>query len=174
MRKHAVAYLIYAQLCFFFFLTIAIFITTAGFQNNHGLSFYGEHWDTAVPFGAGFIFCDYFLLRAANVLPKSKPPFKTISKLINILTVLLLFILLTPDTLNSFFDWSHIVDSSILFAFELSFAGWLTFVWYRDNVIWLLLSLQFIAAILAMLSQFHVIYYLSEGILFSRCFSVYC
>jgi len=85
-------------------------------SNNHGLSFYGEHWDTAVPFGAGFIFCDYFLLRAANVLPKSKPPFKTISKLINILTVLLLFILLTPDTLNSFFDWSHIVDSSILFA----------------------------------------------------------
>ena len=115
------------------------------------------------------MFCDYFLLRVANALPKVQP-YKKISLLINILTVLLLLILLTPDTLNSLFNWSHIADSSILFVFELSFASWLVICLYHDKVLLLLLVAQFFTAVLAMLSQFHVIYYLSEGILFFQLF----
>ncbi len=166
MRSRAVTNLIYAQLSFFFFLTIAILITTAGFSNNHGLSFYGEHLSTVIPFGTGFLVCDIFLLRAANALPKSQPPYKKIALLLKILAVLLLLILLTPDTLNSFFDWSHIIASFILFVFELTFAIWLTIRWYSDRLTWFLLSAQFLAGVLAMLSQFHIVYYLSEGIFF--------
>lgn len=170
MQNKAIANLVYAQFSFFFFLIIAISITTAGFQNNHGLSFYGEHLSTAFPFAAAFITCDYFLLRAADALPSNQPPHQTIARLIRILTVLLLFILLTPDTVNSFFDWSHIIDSSALFLFELSFSIWLTIYWYQDKLTWLLLLAQFLAGVLAMLSQLHLIYYLSEGILFFQLF----
>ena len=170
MRSLAVTNLIYAQLSFFFFLTIAIFITTAGFSNNHGLSFYGEHLSTVIPFGAGFVFCDFFLLRAADALPKSQPPYMKLASLFKVLAVLLLLILLTPDTVDSFFDWSHIITSLILFIFELSFATWLTIRWYSDRLIWTLLTALFLAGVLAMLSQFHVVYYLSEGILSFQLF----
>jgi hypothetical protein len=170
MRSQAITNLIYAQLSFFFFLTIAILITTAGFSNNHGLSFYGEHLSTIIPYGTGFLLCDFFLLRAADALPKSQPPFKKLASLLKILAVLLLLILLTPDTVNSFFDWSHIISSFVLFIFELSFASWLTIRWYSDRLIWLLLIAQFLTGVLAMLSQFHIVYYLSEGILFFQIF----
>lgn len=160
----------YAQSSFFFFLMIAIFITTAGFSNNHGLSFYGEHLSTAVPFGLGFVMCDFFLLRAADALPKNRQPYNKLALLIRVLTVLLIFILLTPDTVNTFFDWSHIIDSSVLFLFELCFALWLSVKWYHDRLTWLLLTIQFVAGILALLSQFHIIFYLSEGILFFQLF----
>jgi hypothetical protein len=169
-KNPVLANIVYAQLSFFLFLTIAAFMTTQGFKHNRGLSFYGEHWSTAVPYGVGFFLCVYFLLRAANALPKNKPEFKRMSILINILTILLLGVLLTPDTLNSFFNWSHIVNSSILFIYELFFAIWLTIRCYRDKLVWFLLFAQFIAGVFAMLSQFHIIYYLSEGTLFFQLF----
>jgi hypothetical protein len=165
MRKQVVTSLLLAQASFFIFLAVAVTITTAGFEYNHGLSFYGEHWSTAVPFGAGFFFCDYFLLRAANALPKDEYRLRKLSSLINILTVLLLLILLTPDTLNSFFNWSHIADSSILFFYELAFGVWLAARCFRDTFIVVLLFFLFSSGVLAMLSQFHVVVYLSEGIL---------
>lgn len=154
-----------AQASFFTFLAAAVAVTTAGFQRNHGLSFYGEHWSTAVPFGAGFFFCDYFLLRAANELPRVDPVCRRLATLINVLTVLLLFILLTPDTLDSFFNWSHIADSSMLFLYELCFGVWLYLRCHRATLTLALLALLFAAGVLAMLSQFHIVFYLSEGIL---------
>ncbi|MGD0055747.1 MAG: hypothetical protein ABSC34_09980 [Acidimicrobiales bacterium] len=165
MKKRVVNNLVLAQCSFFTFLAITIFKTTAGFKQNHGLSFYGEHWSTAVPFGAGFFFCDYFLLRAANALPKDELLYRRLSTLINILTVFLLFILLTPDTLDSFFNWSHIADSSVLFLYELGFGVWLYLRCHRDVLALVLVALLFAAGVLSMLSQFHIVYYLSEGIL---------
>jgi len=171
MQNHKVVnYLIYAQLSFFLLLAVAINMTTAGFQNNHGLSFYGEHLPTAIPFILGFVICDFFLLRACSVLAEDRPLYKNLSLLIKILAVLLILIPLTPDNLNSFFNWSHIIASTALFLFELSFATWLTARWYRDKLILLLLGAQLLASILAMLSQFGIVAYLSEGILFFQFF----
>ncbi len=170
LKNPVLGNIILAQISFFLLLTLTVFITTKGFSNNRGLSFYGEHWSTAVTYGSGFILCDYFLLRAAIALPKDKVVFKRLAILINILTVLLLGVLLTPDTLNTFFNWSHIATSTVLFLFELGFGAWLVTLIYKDWIGIGLLFLQFMAGIFALLSQFHIVYYLSEGSLFFQFF----
>ena len=170
IKNPVVINVILATLSFFALLLVTVIITTQGFKHNRGLSFYGEHWSTAVPYGSGFILCDYFLLRAANALPRKDKTFRLLYIFINILTLLLLSVLLTPDTLNSFFNWSHIIVSSVLFLFELYFAVWLSLNCYRDWIVLALLALQFLAGIFAMLSQFHYVYYLSESSLFFQFF----
>jgi hypothetical protein len=170
LKNPVLGNIVLAQVSFFLLLTLTIFITTKGFKDNRGLSFYGEHWSTAVPYGSGFILCDYFLLRAANALPNNKLVFRRLYVLINILTVMLLGVLLTPDTLNSFFNWSHITASTILFLFELGVGTWLVMQTSKYKIGIGLLGLQFLAGIFAMLSQFHIVYYLSEGSLFFQLF----
>jgi hypothetical protein len=173
VRRLAVSYLLLAQLSFFLCLAIAVFMTTAGFTRNHGLSFYGEHWSTAVPYGSGFILCDYFLILAANALPKDVRECRRLSLLLNLLAVSMLIVLLTPDTVNSFFNWSHSIASSILFLYELSFSTWLAVRCFGNAFVWLLIFLLLTAGVLALLSDFHVVLYLSEGILiFQLVFSV--
>jgi hypothetical protein len=173
MRRRVVGFLVLAQVSFFACLSVAVVMTTAGFQHNHGLSFYGEHWSTAVPYGAGFMLCDYFLLLAANALPKDDRRCRRLALLLNLLTVSLLIVLLTPDTVDSFFNWSHSIASANLFVYELSFAAWLARRCYADGVVWSLIVLQLVAAVLAMLSNFHVVPYLSEGtLIFQLIFSV--
>ncbi len=173
MRRRVVGFLVLAQVSFFCCLSVAVVMTTAGFQHNHGLSFYGEHWSTAVPYGAGFMACDYFLLLAANALPKDDRRCRRLALLLDLLTVSLLIVLLTPDTVNSFFNWSHSMASAVLFLYELGFAVWLARRCYSDALLWALIALQLIAAVMAMLSNFHVVPYLSEGtLIFQLVFSV--
>lgn len=163
---NAVRNLIYAQVSFFGFLLIAILMTPAAFDNNHGLSYYGEHKSTAIPYGLGFLLTGFFLMKAASSLPNKTRPFKKLAVGLEILVILLIGVFLTPDTLNAFFNWAHYIVAASLFIFELGLAFWLTVWWCRDWLAGWLLAVQLAAGIVAMLSQFHVIYYLSEGILF--------
>lgn len=174
MRRAVVTNLILAEANFFSFLFLAVIITTAAFQHNRGLSFYGEHWKTAVPYGAGFMVCDYFILNAASLLPRDVPSLRHLAWGLRILALLLLAVLLTPDTLNSFFNDSHEMASTVLFLFELTFAVFLARRAGMTLAAGVLMTLEATAAVLAMLSQLHVIYYLSEGILvFQLVFSTH-
>lgn len=166
--------LILAEAGFFAFLMIAVVITTAAFQHNHGLSFYGEHWNTAVPYGAGFMVCDYFLLNAAALLPRGSRELRPLSWGLRALALLLLAVLLTPDTVNSFFNDSHLVASAVLFLYELCFAGLLAYRTGATVATIVFLFVESAAAVLAMLSNLHVVFYLSEGILiFQLVFSTH-
>ena len=53
MSSAALRNLVYAQLSFFSFLVAALLLTDRGFTHNHGLSYYGEHANTIVPYGSG-------------------------------------------------------------------------------------------------------------------------
>ncbi len=161
----AVRYLLYAQLSFFGFLLIAIFMTPEAFDNNHGLSYYGEHVATAIPYGLGFLLAGFFLTKAASTLPTNPQPFKVLAKGIEVVVILMIAVFLTPDTISTFFNWAHYIAAASLFIVELGLAIWLVVGWQRDWLVVGLLAIQFMAGITAMLSQLHVIYYLSEGIL---------
>jgi hypothetical protein len=163
IKERIMRNLIYAQLSFFGFLAIAVIMTSAGFANNHGLSFYGVHYPTIVPFALGLILCDFFLLRAAAQLPRSVPPFTTLQPSLWIISALLLSILLTPDIVSPLFNTLHIAVSSLLFVFELTLGIWLVVRWDGDIFTWSLLIAQFLAGIVAMLSQLEVTHYLSQS-----------
>lgn len=174
MRRSVVTNLILAEVGFFSFLMVAVVITTAAFQRNHGLSFYGEHWRTAVPYGAGFVLCDYFLITAASLLPRDVGELRHLAWWLRVLALLLLAVLLTPDTVNSAFNDGHTVASAVLFVYELSFAGLLTYKGGLSVATGVFLVLEATSAVLATLSDLHLVYYLSEGILvFQLVFSTH-
>jgi predicted membrane channel-forming protein YqfA (hemolysin III family) len=169
-KNGVVRNLVYAQLSFFICLTGTVFITKAGFVYNHGLSFYGSHLKTVLPFGLGFVLCDIFLLRAASIMSDSKSMVKNLVPYLRILAVLLMLIILTPDSLNPLFGFMHTIASSVLFLFEISLAIWLTLRWHSDKFTWVLLVAQFLAGIVAMLSELQLSRYLSESTVFFQLF----
>jgi hypothetical protein len=168
--KQVVRNLIYAQVSFFLCLGLDVIITTKVFKNNRGLSFYGEHLYTAIPFALGFILCDLFLLKAASLLNEGGETFEGFIWPLRILALLLILIVLTPDTLNGLFNVLHIMDSSLLFLFELLFSIWLVARWHSSWLTWLLLVGQFLAGVMCGLSEFQFSRYLSEGTLVYQLF----
>jgi len=162
--------LIYAQLSFFICLAVTVFITNAGFVDNHGLSFYGAHLKTVLPFGFGLVMCDIFLLRAANTISGINSTVKSLVPYLRILAILLMLIVLTPDALNPVFGVMHTIASSALFLFEIILATWLTLHWHSDKLTWVLLIAQFLTGIVAMLSEFQISRYLSESTVFFQLF----
>ncbi len=163
MQRKVVKYLIYAQTSFFLCLLISISITSKGFSDNRGLSYYGEHLDTIVPFALGFILCDFFILKAAKLLTEVAKHLAVLTLPLQVFCILLISIVLTPDNLNGLFNVLHIVASSALFLFELIFSIWLTVKWYNSLISWILLIAQFLAGVMAGLSELHFSQYLSTS-----------
>ena len=173
MHEKAVRYLIYAQVSFFGCLLAAVFITTAGFRDNHGLSFYGVNYPSIIPFGLGLVLCTLFLLKAAAELPVRNHPFDKLQPLLRIIALLLFAILITPDTLGVWFYYVHVATASLLFSLELLVAIWLAWKWNSNIFTWTLLAVQFVAGVVALLSQAHVIRYLSQSsLIFQLVFAV--
>lgn len=170
MKRKIVKYLLFAQASFFLCLLISIFITTKGFSDNRGLSYYGEHLDTLIPFALGFCLCDFFLLKVARLLPELNKQLAVFTVPLQVLSILLISIVLTPDNLNSLFNVLHIIASSALFLFELLFSIWLIIRWHKSATSWLLLIAQFTAGIIAAMSEFQVTHFLSESSLFYQLF----
>src|SRR5262245_24645287 len=159
----AIRNLVYAQLSFFGLLLLCVALSRKGFEDNHGLSYYGEHLRTIGPYALAFIVCCAFLLRAASLVPGDGDAGR-LALCLRILVVLLLLDVATPDTLDGLFYWLHVGASAALFLFELGLAGWLVWIGRRRPLSVSLLAIQFAAGLIAMLSQLHVVELLSLGI----------
>lgn len=168
--SRALRSLIYAQLSFFGFLALATVVTTVGFTDNNGLSFYGVHYPVVIPFALGLVLCNLFLVRAAHQLPRTIPPFDKLQPALWLITLLVTLVLLTPSFVGSFFHTAHVTVSSLLFAFELLLGLWLTLYWNNNKLAWFLLTAQFVAGLVAMLSQLQIVSYLSQGSLLFQLF----
>jgi hypothetical protein len=148
---------VYAQVCFFGLLLATALLNDQGFEDNHGPSYYGEHWHTVVPYGVGLVLGAYFIWRAADDLEGR------FARGLRVIAVLLVLDLLTPDTVNSAFYWAHVLVSVALFLQELALGAELAAAaptWPRVG----LFAVQFGAGLVAMFSQLHVIGALSFGI----------
>jgi hypothetical protein len=173
MQGRIVRNLIYAQVSFFLCLIVDVFITTKAFYDNRGLSFFGEHINTAIPFAIGFILCDFFLLRAARLLPEASANFTSFTAPLKILAVLLISIVLTPDTLNGLFNILHDIASSSLFLFELLLSIWLAIRWYNTFFTWFLVTSLFLVGIATGLSELGVAGLLGVGsLVYQLIFSI--
>lgn len=165
MNTKAVRNLLYAQVSFFSCLMIAVLMTSRAFTHNYGLSFYGSNYPTVVPFALGLMLCNIFLLRATGYLPVHIPPFNKLRPLLRFIALLLLGIMLTPDSAGPIFYDIHIIVTPILFGTEMLIMLWLTAKWNGNPFTWSLLAIQFLAGAVALLSQLHVTHYLSQGTL---------
>ena len=153
--------LLLAQLAFWSCVLLCFAVTGGGLGHNHGFSVYGGRWTTILPWAIGIAAAAGLIWRAADALDSDDPP---LARCLRINVVLLVFILLTPDSIDQFFYVAHIVASVALFLFQAIVGLWLV-LRTRSNLAAQLYVVQIAAGLVAGASQAQWIGLLSPGIL---------
>ncbi len=116
-------YIVYSQGCFYLGLLICTILKPKGLTINQGISYYGVFWLTIVPYCFGLLGGAYFCWRYA--LQLKKPDLWLVRYTFVAMSLLIIGVALTPDTLGRFIDDLHVTCGSILFVLQLLFSGWL-------------------------------------------------
>jgi len=153
--------LVHAQLAFWTCVVLCFAVTGGGLGHNRGFSVYGGRWTTILPWAVGIAAAAVLIWRAADALAEDDPP---LGRCLHINVVLLVFILLTPDSIDQFFYVAHIVASVALFLFQAIVGLWLV-MRTPSSLILQLYTLQIAAGLVAGASQAQWIGLLSPGIL---------
>jgi hypothetical protein len=153
--------LLWAQIVFWTCVGVCFVVTGGGLGHNHGFSVYGGRWTTVLPWALGITGAAALIWRAADSLRADDP---ALARCLRVNVVLLVFILLTPDTIDRFFYIAHIVASVALFLFQAIVGLWLV-VRTRSSIVLQLYVLQIAAGLVAGASQAQWIGLLSPGIL---------
>lgn len=132
-------------------------------RNEGGVSNFGVHARTVLPYTLGFGGSGLLLIRAAVSLPKHAAHYKTMRRLLAILSSLLLLVLVTtyPYKLNRLLDDLHIFVAQLFFVFELIMSLWLALKLSRNVGNNALLLLQITGSGLALITLFgflHVLF----------------
>ena len=152
--------LVRAQLLFWTCVGLCVVVTGGGLGHNHGFSVYGGRWTTALPWGVGITGAAVLIWRAADALAHEDP---ALARCLRANVVLLLSILLTPDSIDQAFYVAHIVASVALFLFQAIVGLWLVFR-TRSNLVLQVYVVQIAAGLVAGASQAQWIGFLSPGI----------
>jgi hypothetical protein len=134
-------------------------VTGGGLGDNHGFSVYGGRWTTILPWAIGIAAAAMLIWRAAGALADDDPP---LARCLRVNVFLLVFILLTPDSIDQFSYDAHIVGSVALFLYQAIVGLWLV-VRTRSNLVLQLYAVQIAAGLVAGASQAQWIGLLSPG-----------
>ncbi|MBE3009420.1 hypothetical protein IL992_09440 [Microbispora sp. NEAU-D428] len=104
-----------------------------GLAVNHGMSYYGVHWQTVLPYAAGLAGAALFTHRALRDAAARTPSPARLRRMADSFVVLLAGIVLTPYTLGGVVDWAHRGLGAALFVLQLLLAGRLV-AWAHGDV----------------------------------------
>lgn len=152
MANEVVRYLKYSQVSFFGLLVVCFVLEPTVITSNLGISYYGNHKLTIIPYLLGLLLTSYFIIKAARALPRTSRAFNAMAEALIALALLIIGVLITPYSVTTLFDRAHVLASGILFVIELALAIWLVVMTYRDWVSLTLLLVQVIGALIAMVS----------------------
>lgn len=141
----------FGQIALWLSLLVSALLLPGIVSANSGISNFGVHARTILPYGLGFLLCGYLTLMAAHSIKREDNVTTTLSRALFLLSLLLLGILLTPYSVNRLFDWSHMAVGGLLFMFELAFAAWLVRL-RPDNISFALFTAQCLGSAVAALS----------------------
>jgi hypothetical protein len=153
--------LLLAQLAFWSCVLLCFVVPGGGLGHNHGFSVYGGRWTTILPWAIGIAAAAALVWRAADALSGEDPP---LARCLRVNVVLLVFILLTPDSIDQLFYAAHIVASVALFLFQAIVGLWLV-ARTHSSLVLPLYVVQIAAGLVAGASQAQWIGLLSPGIL---------
>lgn len=147
----------YAALSWLTFIAAAavcIVLAPRPLLSHIGFSFYGVDPVTIVPYLAGMLVSDYFLVKTAHALPRGPKNVRVLSEALIVLGFVVVGVCLTPYTVGPLFRDAHRVVSGVLFFTELGVAFWIVFFLCRRSLaLRSLLALQLAAAALTMASE---------------------
>jgi hypothetical protein len=151
-------YLLVSQLCLLLDLTICLILIPHFLfaRDEGGMSNYGVHSRTVIPYSLGFILAAFYVIRAALAIKTKSTSLRRLRGLLLSYGVILLLILITTYgyKTNIYLKNTHIVITIVTFWFELLGAAWLCKAFLRDKINICLLALQLIGLIIGSLTFF--------------------
>lgn len=136
-------------------LLLSVMICTVMIWNNnlniYGISYFGVTTPTVPIIAIGFVAGGILLILASRKIPGT-PPHGLIRMTLRIVSVGLIMLLLTPYTLDTFFNWTHMAMGSMIFIIELYTGGVICFKYQRDRLSKYALAIQFLGGVIAAFS----------------------
>jgi hypothetical protein len=158
MKQSIKKYILISQLCLLLDLAICLILIPHFLfaRNEGGMSNYGIHLKTVIPYSLGFLLAAFFVIRAALTIKNSSASLRRLRRLLICYFIILLLILISTYgyKTNIYLKDTHIVVTIATFWFELLSALWLCWVFLRDKMNIFLLVCQFIGLIIGSLTFF--------------------
>jgi hypothetical protein len=149
-------YLLYSQLSLYMGLLVCLVLLPKYLleHDEGGISNYGVHALTVVPYTLAFGLCGLFILKAAASMQPGARSSATLKRALYLLGTLFLFALVTTYfyKLNHIFDDLHILSGILLFVTEMTLGVWFALAISRNTGNSLLLAAQIIGFLLSFLT----------------------
>jgi hypothetical protein len=125
-------------------------------RNEGGVSNFGIHAETVVPYSLAFLLCSVFVLRAAGGVEGIDEGCRRFRLELHVLACLLLFVLVTTYAYkaNSFLHGLHIAAGVLITCFESLASCWMVASLVRSTGTLVLLGLQLLGFFMAALTFF--------------------
>lgn len=153
MTSKAVRYLVIAQLSLFGFLFVCFLLLPTFLlrSNEGGVSNYGVHFLTVIPYTLAFGLCSIYTYLAARELPANSSTHTNLRRVLLCLSVLFFVLLLTtyPYKLNQMWNNIHIYAGVVLMVYEIAVGIWLAAFVAQGYLTILILLVQLVGFILA-------------------------
>jgi hypothetical protein len=160
MEEKPYRYLVFDLIFFIATIGLCLLISPIGLKDNHGVSYYEHYGLPLIPYAVGFFAVAFTTFLVARSLPRSNHKIINLKYVLYAVSILVFGVLATPDYINSFFNWAHILVSSILFIIEFVLAIWLAIIELKDKINVPLVLLLFVTGLLAFSSNINWTRYL--------------
>lgn len=148
LNRLAYTYLIRSQLIFYATIAVCIALAPASLGDNSGLSYFGRHWLTVVPFGLGLLVAAYYIYSAAQQIRRSEA-WRNLHHGLMIIAPGMVGIVIAPSI--SWVDAIHRIFGSVVFVTQLLLSFWLVGQVRKDLPNGLLIGLQLAGGIIALI-----------------------
>jgi hypothetical protein len=166
-------YLVFSQVTLYATVLLCVALAPSSLSANSGLSYFGVHKLTVIPFGLGLLVSAYFILKSTHFLPAATTGHKRLGLALRTISLLIVGIVVTPYSLGNWFDGVHRVFGITLFSVQLLLAIQITVFIKRDWPNWALLNLQLAGGLLSLIYLSPPQGFLIQGqLLFQLAFSI--
>jgi heme/copper-type cytochrome/quinol oxidase subunit 4 len=156
-RDTAAVPLIWGQGCFLAMMACCLAIRPSALAVKRGLSYYGTHVETVIPYSVGFVLCVSLTGLAVARMRADSSPLRCLRLGLVGILALLAAIPLTPYNLDLVFDWLHLGFTTALFSLALVVGLWIGVRLPGDRLVRGLLCAQAAGGALVLASQVGVL-----------------
>lgn len=152
LKNHpALSYVMKGQFVFFGSLVICCLLAFNSTLEDKGVSYFGIHYRTVVPYLIGFLGTAWYCRKAALALPDVGHK-RWIKRCLNVMAAGLVGVAITPYSIAGWIFAVHVFFATAVFLAEIFMTLWLTFWVVSSALHTLLFGLQSAAAIVSALS----------------------
>ena len=145
--------LLCGQLCFLAMMVCCLAIEPSALALKRGLSYYGTHVETVVPYALGFALCVGLTALGIARIGNGSTSLRRLRLALGAIAALLAAIPLTPYSVDLVFDWLHIGFTAALFAFALIVGWWVAVRLREDSFVRGLVAAETAGGVLVLVAQ---------------------